>query len=127
MRLHYLVDVWHYLIVQIKLAIFVVNSSKCLYKFHFCCIKLFTNFTFLITVNSNANSVKSLEPPNASSHTNDPFKNIICKIQFHKIIKINSTILLTNVSLPDTTVKNISKFDPRWWLAINYCERILEE
>ena len=129
MRLYYLVHVWHYHIVEIKLAIFVVSSSKFLYKFHFCCVKLFNNFIFLITVNSNANSVKSLESPNTSSHTiyNHPLKNIICKIRFHKIIKINSTILLTNVSLPDTTIKNINKSDPRWWLTINYCKRTLEQ
>ena len=89
-------------------------------------IKLFTSFTFLITVNGNANSVKSFESPTTTSQSidNHPFQNIICKVRFPKIIKINFTI---NVSLPDTALKNINKSNSRWWLMINYCKRTLEE
>ena len=96
-RLCYLVHLCHYLIVGISVAIFVINSSIFLDK-------SFTDLTFLITVNNNANSVKSFESPATSSHTiyNQSFKNIVYKIRIHKIIEINSAI---NVGLPERLLR----------------------
>ena len=101
-RLFYLVHLCHYLIVEISVAIFVINSSIFLNKF-------FTDLTFLISVNNNPNSVKSLESPATSSHTiyNQSFNNIVYKI--HKIIEINSAI---SVGLPERLLRILTNPNP---------------
>ena len=118
-RFCYLVHLCHYLIVEISVAIFVINSSIFLNKFYFWSIRLFTNFTFLITVNINENSVKSPESPATSSHTiyNHSFQNIVYKIRIHKIIKINSAI---NIGLPERLLKILTNPTPAngWQLII---------